>query len=115
MVAFGTLLSSFWILATNSWMQTPQGYKMVDGRFEPVDWVAIIFNPSFPYRLTHNVTAFYITTAFVVLGVAAWLLRRARAAGGMGIYPVIWDMVRSGTRRKGIYFSPVFLHYETKS
>ena len=75
MVAFGTLLSSFWILATNSWMQTPQGYKIVDGRFEPVDWLAIIFNPSFPYRLTHNVTAFYITTAFVVLGVAAYLLR----------------------------------------
>ena len=80
MVAFGTLLSSFWILSTNSWMQTPQGYKIVDGRFEPVDWTAIIFNPSFPYRLLHNVTAFYITTAFVVMGVGAWLLRRARAA-----------------------------------
>jgi len=80
MVAFGTLLSSFWILATNSWMQTPQGYKVVDGRFLPADWTAIIFNPSFPYRLAHNVTAFYITTGFVVLGVAAWLLRRGRAA-----------------------------------
>jgi cytochrome d ubiquinol oxidase subunit I len=80
MVAFGTLLSSFWILATNSWMQTPQGYKIIDGRFEPVDWVAIIFSPSFPYRLLHNVTAFYITTAFVVMGVGAWLLRRGRAA-----------------------------------
>src|SRR5437660_4538273 len=80
MVATGTLFSSFWILATNSWMQTPQGYKFVDGRFEPVDWIAIVFNPSFPYRLLHNVTAFYITTAFVVLGVGAWLLRRARAA-----------------------------------
>src|SRR6201993_351557 len=79
MVAFGTLLSSFWILATNSWMQTPQGYKLVDGRFEPVDWLAIVFSPSFPYRLLHNVTAFYITTAFVVMGVGAWLLRRARA------------------------------------
>ncbi len=81
MVAFGTLLSSFWILATNSWMQTPVGYKMVDGRFEPVDWFAIVFNPSFPYRLLHNVTAFYITTAFVVMGVGAWLLRRGRASG----------------------------------
>jgi cytochrome bd ubiquinol oxidase subunit I len=80
MVAFGTLLSSFWILATNSWMQTPQGYTMVDGRFEPADWLAIIFNPSFPYRLLHNVTAFYITTAFVVMGVGAFLLRRGRAA-----------------------------------
>jgi cytochrome bd ubiquinol oxidase subunit I len=79
MVAFGTLLSSFWILATNSWMQTPAGYERVDGRFEPVDWFAIVFNPSFPYRLLHNVTAFYITTAFVVMGVGAWLLRRDRA------------------------------------
>ena len=80
MVAFGTLLSSFWILSTNSWMQTPQGYKLVDGRFEPVDWLAIVFNPSFPYRLLHTVTGFYITTAFVVMGVGAWLLRRERAA-----------------------------------
>ena len=79
MVAFGTLLSSFWILATNSWMQTPQGYKFVDGRFEPVDWLAIVFSPSFPYRLVHNVTAFYITTGFVVLGVGAYLLRRGRS------------------------------------
>jgi cytochrome bd ubiquinol oxidase subunit I len=78
MVAFGTLLSSFWILATNSWMHTPQGYRVVDGRFEPVDWFAIIFNPSFPYRLAHNVTAFYITTGFVVLGVGAYLLRRRK-------------------------------------
>jgi cytochrome bd ubiquinol oxidase subunit I len=80
MVASGTLLSSFWILSANSWMQTPQGYKVVDGRFEPVDWLAIIFNPSFPYRLLHNVTAFYITTAFVVMGVGSWLFRRGRAA-----------------------------------
>jgi cytochrome d ubiquinol oxidase subunit I len=79
MVAFGTLLSSFWILSTNSWMQTPQGYALVNGRFVPVDWLAIVFNPSFPYRLLHNVTAFYITTAFVVLGVGAWLLLRRRA------------------------------------
>ena len=77
MVAGGTLFSSFWILATNSWMQTPAGYTMVDGRFEPVSWLAIIFNPSFPYRLAHTVVAFYVTTAFVVLGVAAlYLLRR---------------------------------------
>jgi cytochrome bd ubiquinol oxidase subunit I len=79
MVAFGTLLSAFWILSTNSWMQTPQGYELVDGRFKPADWLAIIFNPSFPYRLLHTVTAFYITTAFVVMGVGAWLLRRGRA------------------------------------
>jgi cytochrome d ubiquinol oxidase subunit I len=80
MVAFGTLLSSFWILSTNSWMQTPAGYQIVDGRFEPTDWLAIVFNPSFPYRFMHNVCAFYITTGFVVMGVGAWLLRRDRAA-----------------------------------
>ena len=70
MVALGTLSSSFWILAANSWMQTPAGFEIVDGRFFPVDWWAIIFNPSFPYRLAHTVTAFYITTGFLVLGSA---------------------------------------------
>jgi cytochrome bd ubiquinol oxidase subunit I len=80
MVAFGTLLSSFWILAANSWMQTPAGYKVVDGRFLPVDWLAIIFNPSFPYRLAHNVVAFYITTGFVVLGVGAYLVRSGKSS-----------------------------------
>lgn len=78
MVAFGTLLSAFWILATNSWMQTPVGYEMVDGRFFPKDWLQIIFSPSFPYRLTHTVVAFYVTTAFVVLGVAAYYIGRNR-------------------------------------
>jgi cytochrome d ubiquinol oxidase subunit I len=58
MVAIGTLMSSFWILSANSWMQTPAGYKVIDGRFFPTDWMAIVFNPSFPYRLAHNVTAF---------------------------------------------------------
>src|SRR5437764_548446 len=62
-------------------MQTPQGYRITDGRFFPVDWMAIIFNPSFPYRLAHTVTAFYITTAFVVLGVGAYLLRAGRSSG----------------------------------
>jgi cytochrome d ubiquinol oxidase subunit I len=81
MVAAGTLFSSFWILSTNSWMQTPAGYEMMDGRFFPSDWLAIVFNPSFPYRLAHNVNAFYITTAFVVMGVGAWLLRRERSVG----------------------------------
>jgi cytochrome d ubiquinol oxidase subunit I len=79
MVAGGTLLSSFWILATNSWMQTPAGYELVDGRFLPQSWTAIIFNPSFPYRLVHTVSGFYVTTAFVVAGVAAFLLIRRRA------------------------------------
>jgi cytochrome d ubiquinol oxidase subunit I len=79
MVAAGTLFSTFWILAANSWMQTPRGHSLVDGRFFPLSWIEIIFNPSFPYRLAHTVGAFYITTAFVVVGVAAYLLRKARA------------------------------------
>ena len=78
MVAAGTLFSAFWILATNSWMQTPRGYRLDHGTFYPEDWFAIIFNPSFPYRLAHTVTAFYVTTAFVVVGVAAWYLKRGR-------------------------------------
>jgi hypothetical protein len=51
MVAIGTLISTFWILASNSWMHTPQGYEIIDGRVIPVDWFAVVFNPSFPYRL----------------------------------------------------------------
>jgi cytochrome d ubiquinol oxidase subunit I len=78
MVALGTLFSSFWILAANSWMQTPAGYELIDGRFVPRDWIEIIFNPSFPYRLGHTVVGFYVTTGFAVLGVAAWLLRGGR-------------------------------------
>src|SRR5438874_8690184 len=78
MVALGTLFSSFWILAFNSWMHTPQGHELVDGRFLPHSWLAIIFNPSFPYRLMHTVTGFYLTTAFAVLGVTAWHLKRGQ-------------------------------------
>ena len=78
MVAAGTLFSSFWILAANSWMQTPVGHEVVDGRYVPADWLTIIFNPSFPYRLVHTVTGFYLTTAFAVLGVTAWHLKRGR-------------------------------------
>jgi cytochrome d ubiquinol oxidase subunit I len=78
-VAVGTLFSSFWILATNSWMQTPAGFSRTpDGRFVPEDWIAIIFNPSFPYRLAHTVTGFYVTTGFVVISVAAYYMRRGR-------------------------------------
>ncbi len=80
MVASGTLFSSFWILAANSWMQTPAGYREVDGRFYPTDWLAVIFNPSFPYRFAHTVVAFYVTTAFVVVGVAAYYIRRGMHA-----------------------------------
>ncbi|AOE91933.1 cytochrome ubiquinol oxidase subunit I [Ralstonia nicotianae] len=78
MVALGTVLSSFWILAVNSWMQTPVGFEVVDGRYFPTDLLAVIFNPSFPYRLVHTVTAFVVTTGFVVLAVGAYYLRRGR-------------------------------------
>ena len=78
LVAAGTLSSAFWILATNSWMQTPVGYDVIDGRFFPHDWFRIVFNPSLPYRLAHTVSAFYVTTAFVVLGVGAYTIRRGR-------------------------------------
>ncbi len=80
MVALGTLGSAFWILSANSWMQTPVGHELRDGIFYPVDWWRIVFNPSFPYRFVHMVTACYLTTAFVVIGVSAWQLRRGRAA-----------------------------------
>lgn len=74
-VAIGTLISAFWILAANSWMQTPQGFSVgEDGRLFPVDWLQIIFNPSFPYRLAHMVTAAYLTTALVVGGIGAFYL-----------------------------------------
>jgi len=79
LVAVGTLSSAFWILATNSWMQTPVGYEVVDGRYFPKDWFDIVFSPSFPYRLAHTVSAFYVTTAFVVLGVGAYTVRRGQA------------------------------------
>jgi cytochrome bd ubiquinol oxidase subunit I len=79
MIALGTLFSSFWILSANSWMQTPAGYEIVDGRFFPKDWMAIVFNPSFPFRLAHTVVGFYVTTGFVVLGVAAYLIRKGQS------------------------------------
>jgi cytochrome bd ubiquinol oxidase subunit I len=77
-VASGTAFSAFWILSVNSWMQTPAGYEMRDGIAYPTDWFAIIFNPSFPYRLAHMVNAAYLTTAFVVLAVGARYLLLGR-------------------------------------
>ena len=78
MVALGTLISAFWILSANSWMHTPTGFELRDGVFYPQDWLAIIFNPSFPYRLMHMVLAAFLTTAFVIGGVSAWYLRHQR-------------------------------------
>ncbi len=70
-VAVGTAISAFWILAANSWMHTPVGYEMREGIAHPVDWLAIVFNPSFPYRFAHMLNAAYLTTGFVVLAVGA--------------------------------------------
>lgn len=85
-VVAGTLMSAFWILAANSWMQTPAGYGVNDvGQFVPLDWWAIIFNPSFPYRLVHMVLAAYLTTAFVVGAVGAWHLLKAPESRGAAI------------------------------
>ncbi|WP_087500689.1 cytochrome ubiquinol oxidase subunit I [Pseudomonas sp. SID14000] len=76
MVAIGTLISMFWILSSNSWMQTPQGIEIVDGRVVPLDWFKIVFNPSFPYRLAHMALAAFLSTAFFVGASAAWHLLR---------------------------------------
>jgi cytochrome d ubiquinol oxidase subunit I len=80
MVAVGTLFSPFWILAANSWMQTPAGYEIVNGQFFPKDWLEVIFSPSFPYRLAHVVVGFFVTTGFVVRGVGAYLVRHEPSA-----------------------------------
>src|SRR6478735_1736017 len=76
MVAGGTTLSAFWILSLNSWMQTPTGYRIVDGVMHADSWLAIVFNPSFPYRLAHKLLASTITTSFLVAGLSAWQFLR---------------------------------------
>src|SRR6202790_3596 len=83
MVAIGTLISAFWILSANSWMQTPAGYVVnAEGQFVAASWLKVIFNPSFPYRLVHMVLAAYLTTALVVGAVGAFhLLRDSHLAG----------------------------------
>jgi cytochrome d ubiquinol oxidase subunit I len=80
LVSVGTLISMSWILASNSWMQTPQGYTVdpATGRFLPVDWLKIIFNPSFPYRLVHMGFAAFLCVALVVGGTGAYHLLRDR-------------------------------------
>jgi cytochrome d ubiquinol oxidase subunit I len=78
-VAVGTLISAFWILAANSWMQTPQGFRIGEnGLLYPTNWMQVIFNPSFPYRFVHMLMAAYLTTAFVVGGIGAFYLWRKR-------------------------------------
>src|SRR5216110_3283005 len=76
-VAFGTTVSAFWILALNSWMQTPAGHTVVEGKLIAASWLGVIFNPSFPYRLAHMLLASGITAAFVVTGLSAWRLLKA--------------------------------------
>jgi cytochrome d ubiquinol oxidase subunit I len=78
MVAVGTVASAFWILAANSWMHTPAGAELRDGVFHVIDWSAVIFNPSFPYRFSHMILAGLITTAFFIAGVSAWYLYQRR-------------------------------------
>src|SRR3984885_4588438 len=78
MVAAGTLVSMTWILASNSWMQTPQGYEVIDGRVVPTDWLKVIFNPSFPYRLVHMGLAAFLATALFVGATGAWHLLNHR-------------------------------------
>lgn len=91
LVAFGTTVSAFWIIALNSWMHTPQGFEMIDGVAFATDWWAIIFNPSMPYRLVHMLMASGLTVAFMVAGVSAfrWLLgdrsRDVRTALKVGV------------------------------
>jgi len=72
LVAIGTTFSAFWIISLNSWMQTPVGYEIRDGVFFATDWWAIIFNPSFPYRMTHMLIASLLTSAFMIAGISAW-------------------------------------------
>ncbi|MBP2316794.1 cytochrome ubiquinol oxidase subunit I [Azospirillum soli] len=78
LVALGTVLSSFWILSANSWMHTPAGAEFRDGQFFVTDWWQVVFNPSFPYRLVHMLTAMFLTTGFVVAGISAFYLLTRR-------------------------------------
>ena len=95
-VAIGTLISAFWILSANSWMQTPAGHEIRGGIAYPADWIAIVFNPSFPYRFAHMVAAAYLTTAFIVAGIGAWYILRERSVAhgrimlGMGLSLLVW-------------------------
>jgi cytochrome bd ubiquinol oxidase subunit I len=78
MVATGTLISASWIVASNAWLHTPQGFEIINGRVVPVDWLKVIFNPSYPYRLAHMVMAAYLATALFVGASGAWHLLKLR-------------------------------------
>ena len=84
LVAFGTTMSAFWILALNSWMHTPAGVQIINGEFFVTSWLEVVFNPSFPYRLVHMLLASGLTMAFLVAGVAAWQLLKNKANASTG-------------------------------
>ncbi len=92
LVAVGTTLSAFWILALNSWMHTPAGFEMIDGQAHATDWFAIVFSPSFPYRLAHTLLASTLTAAFIVAGLSAyrWLRGDRDGAVGKGLRTGVW-------------------------
>jgi cytochrome bd ubiquinol oxidase subunit I len=79
LVAFGTTMSAFWILALNSWMHTPAGVELRGGEFFVTSWFEVVFNPSFPYRLAHTLLASGLTVAFLLAGVSAWQLLKGKA------------------------------------
>jgi cytochrome bd ubiquinol oxidase subunit I len=83
LVAAGTTFSAFWILSLNSWMQTPTGYQIIDGKFHATSWLEVIFNPSFPYRLTHMLLASFLTCSFLIAGVSAW--QKLKGVGGAAV------------------------------
>ncbi len=95
LVAIGTVISAFWILSANSWMQTPAGASFVDGQYVVDDWLAVIFNPSFPWRLMHMTTASYLTTSLVITGISAFYLLSgtnldvARKAFSVGMWALL--------------------------
>ena len=97
-VAFGTTVSAFWILALNSWMQTPTGHIVQDGQLIAGDWLQVIFNPPFPYRLTHMLLASGITASFLVAGLSAWRLLKAPGDDGA-----------RGTLRFGVHVAAVLV------
>lgn len=91
-VAVGTWISAFWIIAANSWMQTPAGHKIVNGRFEVASWFDVIFNPSMPYRLSHMLLATMLTATFVVMATSAWYLlkQQHQAFARKGLSLTLW-------------------------
>jgi cytochrome d ubiquinol oxidase subunit I len=82
MVAIGTTMSAFWILSLDSWMQTPAGYEIIDGKFFAKDWFAVVFNPSFPYRFGHMLLASMLTASFLMAGLSAWQIIKGTATAG---------------------------------